>query len=434
MEEEDDEEDEKVEIKNKDPKKYINKSNEKIIEEEDQFYKTYLFKPPHIWKKKYSSSLPSSSTLSSVASSTLSSKEQTSPVHYSSSLRNFSIFEEYNANISDLLPDPQRNESLLHYPTWKSILKESIHLLLFGQKYIPKKLIQIISRHPYTPLSMLEEYPFVRWEYTSFYDHPEMTQTFIYNFQAKYRKRVFLRTSSLGSLGHIPNSPFQKEEVRNNNTNNNNSQYDRNDRYDGNDRYDRNSSFLQDKKKLSYSPTLPLSLVLHNPNPSWDYPFLLLYRKWTIDQLDRLLNSYRIPWKQFSRNYFLTFDIIYHFLDKPWDWKMLATHPRFSPDLILLDPILFPRWNWKHAYKHPRMTISGWNYLRKAYKQPFHSSFLLANSFQYSSELRMYSYLLLQNWIRFHRWRHTLERKRKFLCNLLHILPCELVIHTLSFL
>uniref|UniRef100_A0A6C0D129 Uncharacterized protein n=1 Tax=viral metagenome TaxID=1070528 RepID=A0A6C0D129_9ZZZZ len=407
--EEDDEEYEEDKEKNK--KKYetnhIKYTNDKIAEEEDQFYKTYLFKPPPVWspsKKKYSSSLPLCSSIS---------KERSSPLHnLSSSLRTFSIFDEYEGGTIESFPRLDRDESLLDFPTWKSIVKESIHQLLFGQKYIPKKTIQIISRHPYTPLAILEEYPFVRWEYTSFYDHPQMTQTFIYNFQAKYRKRVFLRTSSLGSLGRLPNSPFHKDFHKENN----------------------NSLSLQEKKKLSYSSTLPLSLVLHNPDPSWDYPFLLLYRKWTIDQLDRLLNSYRIPWKQFSRNYFLTFDILYHFLDKPWDWKLLATHPRFSPDLILLDPILFPRWNWKHAYKHPRMTISVWNYLRKAYKQPFHSSFLLANSFQYSSELRMYSYLLIQNWIRFHRWRYTLDKKRKYLCNMIHILPYELVIHTLSFL
>jgi hypothetical protein len=45
-----------------------------------------------------------------------------------------------------------------------------------------------------------------------------------------------------------------------------------------------------------------------------------------------------------------------------------------------------------------------------------------------------YSYLLIQNWIRFHRWRYTLDKKRKYLCNMIHILPYELVIHTLSFL
>lgn len=399
-------------------------------EEEDAFHKTYQFKTS---RKTFSSSFPtehlfysstpslSSSHFSAPSSLTSPSsfsyfssphhrnrnhgKEGQNLVHFDTSFENFENFEN---DIHHKTP----------FITWKSILYETVRMQLIRQKFIPKKILQLISRHPYTPLSILDDFPFLKWEYDSFYDHPLMNETFLYEYQAKHRRRVFFLSVPPGFLGKLPSSPFNKEEKENNRL----------------DWVDLEKSGLEDKKKISHFPSLPLSLVLLNPHKAWDYPFLLLYREWTISQLDVLLNSYRIPWKLFSRNHFLTLDILYEFIDKPWDWKQLALHPRFPPQLILQHSWLTTKWNWKHAYKHPRMNIYAWNHLRNTlHHQPFHSSFLLANSFQYCSELRLHAFLLLQKNIRFYYQRKVLENKRKFLTKIIRGLPLDMTHYILSY-
>ena len=426
-------------------------------EEEDAFHKTYQFKTS---RKTYSSSCPtdhlfyhsnnsSNNSLNNISSNNSSNNSLNNSLNNSpnNNTANNTLNKSWNS-ISKALSAPSsapssvpssfhyfsspphrdgefeifNEEDDIHYKTpfmtWKSILYETVRMQLVRQKYVPKKILQLISRHPYTPLSILEDFPFLKWEYDSFYDHPLMNETFLYEYQAKYRRRVFFLSNPPGLMGRLPSSPFEWEEKENHRL----------------DWVEIEKSGLEEKKKLSHFPSLPLSLVLLNPHKAWDYPFLLLYREWTIVQLDLLLNSYRIPWKLFSRNHFLTLEILYEFIDKPWDWKQLALHPRFPPQLILQHSLLKTKWNWKHSYKHPRINFYAWNYLRNTlHHQPFHSSFLLANSFQYCSELRVHAFLLLQKNIRFYHQRKVFEKKRKFLTQIIRTLPLDMTHSILSY-
>ena len=402
--------------------------------EEDEFYRTYLFKPP---KDNRSTSFSSHSYSSNhnlynnhnvFNNHNVHNVSNVSNVHnvFGKEKKGSKVFNFSSSAPSRLMGNRntmnERKEELEDEygmtesdGLWQSILGDTVRKHVSHRKFIPKKILQLVSRHPYTPLSMLEEFPHLRWEFSSFEIHPLMTTSFIYSYQSKYRRRVFFRSSP--SYKDVPSTPFLSFSIKENIEN-----------------IEKKDMSTEERKQLSKSISLPLAYVLHHPHKSWDYPFLLLYREWTVQQIDELLNTYRIPWKLFSKNYFLSFDILYEHLDKPWDWKVLAMHPRFPPQLILDDFILFPRWNWKHAYKNPRMTVDCWNYLRKGYRQPFHSSWLFANFFQYSEDLRMASFLLLQKWISFHLHRQRFKRKLRFLLSIYHHLPPDLFGAVIMFL
>jgi hypothetical protein len=59
---------------------------------------------------------------------------------------------------------------------------------------------------------------------------------------------------------------------------------------------------------------------------------LMIPRRWFADCRILSKNPYHHP------------QLLRQFLHYTWDWKLLARHPAFPPEIIFYDPVLAPRW------------------------------------------------------------------------------------------
>lgn len=282
---------------------------------------------------------------------------------------------------------------------WKTYFAEMI------QKYIKKKMhhrnmILLISRHPYLPLSYIEKYRFIPWDVIALQSHPNMTAKFYRRFLQRenqfrpYRRKhnVYFQGIQFFDFRQWERSPYRK-------------------------------TFL------SYHPKLPINLVIKFSNMGWDFTFLLLYRKWKIRQIERLIQCRKMDWVLYSRNPFLSCEIIRHFLRYPWDWGVLATHPCFPPQDIYQDNILFCRWKWKQVFKNPRISYDFWCNIRKTQStNPFPDSYIiLHNKFQYDGNIQLWATFKITSCISLYLERKRMKYKLRFLIQAKHRLCDDIV-------
>lgn len=183
--------------------------------------------------------------------------------------------------------------------------------------------------------------------------------------------------------------------------------------------------------RLSYHPRLPLTLVLQYPDVRWDYRFLLLYRRWTMDAMERLDKHRRVDWRLYSRNPFLTMEQVDRFLDRPWDWNVLAMHPNFPPHRIVHSPRVHRRWAWSHVFKNPMLHIDTWHRLSKESTRHL----ILYNHFQCTPSVRLWANLRILHFCCRVRDRRRLLEKLRLLLYIHRRCGCDDLVHrTMSFL
>lgn len=167
--------------------------------------------------------------------------------------------------------------------------------------------------------------------------------------------------------------------------------------------------------RLTYHPDLPLVLVLRFPNAGWDFKFLLLYRRWTVVQIQDLVRVRHMHWRYFSRNPYLTPTIILHFIHFPWDWKTLATHPSLPPRRIANHPILCEKWQWDLVFNNPLISVDTWRRMVKDSTATFDEHIILHNHFQHSKAVRLWANLRILEFMCRVRDRRRLVQKLRLL-------------------
>jgi hypothetical protein len=256
------------------------------------------------------------------------------------------------------------------YVLWKRLINQMI------LKDLKKKNtnLKLISQHPYLSLELIQKYPYLKWDIKLLQKHPEMTLSF-------YKK-------------HFYSVPFQSISKKKTYI-----------YFQGDLKYNFKKWELRPRKQmiLSYHSYIPLSLILKYYTFGWDYTFLLLYRKWTIQQIYKIIKIKKMDWYLFSKNIYLNYDIIHEFLSFPWDWNFLAIHPSFPPQEIYQDKILFCKWKWKMIFKNPRLCPIFWRYYIREYPNACKNPLLLLyNHFEYTSFFKIWAIFKIQSFFIHH--------------------------------
>lgn len=305
------------------------------------------------------------------------------------------------------------------WDAWRRFVAQVIRETILQQRYIglPRSTVLLMSRHPYLPLSYVEEFKsIISWDMHSLSFHPDMTRGFRSKHISSGRHQHQYKRSSLST------HPYKRTIAH----------------FQG----QRTFSFIEFEKKpyhktyLTYHPKLSIALVLKHPViVGWDYRFLLLFREWTIPQLYHLLRLRRMDWKLYSQNPFLTTDIVHEFLKYPWDWSMLATSPCFPPQDIFQDPILMPRWKWRSVFKNPRMHVDFWKQLVTNFPRTVHDPLvILHNRFEYDPALQAWATFRIHRAIEGYRRRRRVRIMFAWLRTIEQHAPIDIVRHILSFI
>lgn len=294
---------------------------------------------------------------------------------------------------------------------WRAWVATLIRETITQQRYIglPRSTVLLLSRHPYLPLSYVEEFKSnISWDMHSISFHPDMTRRFHSKHFPSTASRHRHSLTYRRTIAH-----FQGQ---------------------------RTFSFPQFERRpyhktyLTYHPKLGIAFVLKYPSVGWDFQFLLLYREWTIPQIHKLLAIRRMDWKLFSQNPFLTVDMLHEFLRYPWDWPALAISPCFPPQYIFDDPLLMPRWKWRSVFKNPRMTVDFWKQLLTNFPRVVHDPLIiLHNQFEYDSSLQAWATFRIHRMVETSRRRHSIQEKLAFVRTLPHHLPIDMIHVILSF-
>lgn len=321
----------------------------------------------------------------------------------------------YDSNLSCATHASSSSSS--HSSVWRQWIAMLIRDTIVQQRYIglPRSTVLLLSRHPYLPLSYVEEFrSAIPWDMHSIASHPEMTR----RFHEKYFSPTGHRQrSSPPFSGYAPHcrkiAHFQGQQ---------------------------SFSFAQFERRpysktyLTYHPKLTIALVLHLPSLGWDYKFLLLYREWTCAQIHKLLDLRRMDWKAYSQNPFLTIETVREFLRYPWEWAALARSPCFPPQRVFEDPILMPRWKWRSVFKNPRISTVFWKHLLTNFPRTVHDPLIiLHNRFEYDPCLQAWATFHIHGAIGKYRDRRLLRTKLTHLRFLHQTLPLDVVRTVLTF-
>ena len=263
-------------------------------------------------------------------------------------------------------------------------------------KYLQKRhhhhqtMMLLISRHPYTPLSYVETYKNLAWDKMSLSSHPEMTRGFYKKYIASSSQKTFHPRRSIcpvyfQGIASFDFHVWEKSPYK--------------------------------KTFLSYHPKLPIPLVLKFPTLGWDFTFLLLYREWTVHQIEQLIRCKKMNWVLYSRNPYIHADVVRHFLRFPWEWQTLATHPSFPPQEIYHDNILINRWKWRQVFKNPRLSLAFWQEelgrsSSHLTKDPY---VILHNKFQFDRNLRLWATFKILSLVCHYRQKKSMKEKLRLL-------------------
>lgn len=287
---------------------------------------------------------------------------------------------------------------------WKSWIG---HLILnyLQKKHYHRNMMLLISRHPYLPLDCIQHQPYIGWDKVSLQKHPQMTRKFYRDYIQRdivFRPQRRITTVCFQGYRRFDFVKWEKSPFR--------------------------------KPFLSYHPKLPLALVLKFPNMGWDMTFLLLYRRWSIKHIERLIVCRKMNWELYSRNQFINADIVRYFLRYPWDWKVLAVHPSFPPQEIYHDNILFCKWKWRQVFKNPRMSLTFWKEIRKQPTNPFSDPYvILHNKFQFDANIRLWATIKIVHVISTYLQKKQLLQKLKLVLFMKEKMCDDLLFITLSY-
>lgn len=272
------------------------------------------------------------------------------------------------------------------FVVWRKWIHQLCQQYFLEKRPYHRNMLLLLSRHPYLPLSLVQLYPHI-WDKVSLQAHPRMTRQF-------YKKYVH-RGEEYHPVHRRKHAYFQGQ---------------------------RNYDFVQWEKQpfrktfLSYHPMLPLQLVLKFPNMGWDYTFLLLYRRWSIYQMEVLIRCRRMDWVLMSRNPFIDCIVVRHFIRFPWDWMTLAVHPSFPPHVIYKDNILIGKWKWKQVFKNPTLSLDFWKELSNMSTNKSSDPYIiLHNKFQYDTFLQAWATFKIVDAISHYRKKKHLQEKLKLL-------------------
>jgi hypothetical protein len=272
---------------------------------------------------------------------------------------------------------------------WKRWIQQFMQEYVLSHKK-QKRIMILISRHPYLLIELVNRYPNVYWDRISITRNNEkqIRKNFIY-FQGSRR------------FNFIGWEKHPRGTVR-----------------------------------LTYHPQLPIALVLRYHWIGWDYRFILLYRKWTIKQIQKLIQKKKMDWCVYSKNPFLDTETVRHFLRYPWDWATLAVHPSFPPQHIYTDNILFPKWKWRSIFRNPRLSLDFWNVFTERYPNVYHEKYiLLHNHFQHDPQLIIWATFHIHEFMILHFiTKRRIRKKLKYLLYLKTKMLPEMLHYTLSFL
>jgi len=257
-----------------------------------------------------------------------------------------------------------------------------------------------MSKHPYLPLSCLDDHFQLLKYYKYLKKHPEMTidirkkYPILLGYPIKRGCQVYFQRKSFNFI------KWEKHPYI--------------------------------KKIISYHSQLPLSLVINNPYMGWDFKFLYLYHKWAKYQIHFMIDIHKMNWKYFSRNPYLDTEMLYEFIDYPWDWDVLAIHPSFPPQDIYHNEMLTKKWKWELIFKNPILCPFFW---KNYYYTKYNSYILLYNHFQYDGFLRLWAIFKIQRFmIHYILFIKPLRIKIKYIHFVSSRLYPELMHHVLSFI
>jgi len=259
--------------------------------------------------------------------------------------------------------------------------------------------VEDVSRHPFSPPSLLMRYPRVPWRWdlvrppTAAVVEATTTTTF---FTVDFFKKIEQK------LGKGVNFNAMRYRV------------------------------------WSRSCYLPLPLVLAFPYRPWDYAHLQRTRRWTLRWILQLQHIKRLSFRNLSSNVLLTETILFNFPTAPWDWRALASNPAIRPRRLLFmrSSALHTRWRWANAWTNPRLCDEVLGYLRenRIASPDTHHRGLLSNYFFHDPRYQLLSAVKIQRAWRAHRWYTRLCRLGALGSVLTRTLPSSLLYEIHSFL
>jgi len=210
-------------------------------------------------------------------------------------------------------------------------------------------------------------------------------------------------------------------------------------------------------RKWSRSCLLPLALVVAHNHLRWDFTHLLKTRRWTLRWLVRLHHCRRLCFRSLSHNLFLTPEILLHFKDAPWDWKVLSSNPAIPPSVVLegirqKDPfrrtlwkLVDKKWRWSEVWSNPMICddvffhLSSSHYVTTAsvpvvsVSVPYKRG-LLMNHFMCDPRLQVMSAVKIQRMVRARFFVRRMLQNMKILAEVSKVLPHCLVPLIFSFM
>jgi hypothetical protein len=272
---------------------------------------------------------------------------------------------------------------------WKRWVQDFIYEYVTSSNKKRKRIMILISRHPYLPIYLVKKYQNLYWDRISI---SRSNDTLI--------KKNFIHFQGSRRFSFIDWEKHPKGIIR-----------------------------------LTYHPQLSIALVLRYHWIGWDFKFLLLYRKWSIKQIQKLIQKRKMDWCVYSKNPFITIETIRHFLRYPWDWTTLAIHPSCPPQDIYHDNILFGKWKWRSVFRNPRISYDFWKDFVENHPNVYKDKYiLLHNHFQYDSSLQSWATFHIHEFMILHFiTKPMILKKLKLLLYLKHKMVPDLLNYTLSF-
>ena len=272
---------------------------------------------------------------------------------------------------------------------WKRWIQQFISEYIISKRR-KKRIMILISRHPYLSKDLINRYPNVEWDRMS-----------ISRCNEKLIKKNFIYFQGSRRFNFINWEKHPRGTVR-----------------------------------LTYHPQLPIALVLRYHWIGWDYRFLLLNREWSIQQIQKLIQKKKMDWCIYSKNPFINIDTVRHFLRYPWDWPTLAIHPSFPPQDVYIDNILFAKWKWRSIFRNPRISFEFWKEFIEKHPNVYRDKYiLLHNHFQHDSNLQTWAIFHIHKFMILHFiTKPRIWKKLQFLLHLKKNMLPELLHYTLSFL
>lgn len=181
-------------------------------------------------------------------------------------------------------------------------------------------------------------------------------------------------------------------------------------------------------KVVTRRPDMSFRILHLHPNVGWDLSYAMQHLPFGSHHLR--VSPFLLDFALLSLNPYLTRSVLRQHIHRPWDWKGLARHPAFRPEVIFHDALLRPFWRWDHCLLHPRISWKFYHIVRREFTITHHFSLLSKNHFQVPDA---YHRAVLYRFLLTHLVRLRIQYHLRLLRFLSPRIPCPLFPRLLEF-